>query len=69
VRRAIDILEGNLAASFRQGRRPAGLNNIEKMRTIMLHTRFKWAVPRIAKSFRRPVPVVLAYLRAWKSTG
>jgi hypothetical protein len=69
VRRAIEILEEESRDSTKSGRRPRSLNNIEKMRTIMLQTRFKWAVPRIAKSLDRPVPVVRAYLRAWKSSG
>jgi hypothetical protein len=67
VSRAIQILEEHQSDSGRPGRRSRSLNNIEKMRTIMLRTRFKWAVPRIAKSLNRPVPVIRAYLRAWKS--
>lgn len=69
VRRAIEILEKQPRDSAKSGRRSRSLSNIEKMRTIMLQTRFKWAVPRIAKSLQRPVPVVRAYLRTRKSSG
>lgn len=69
VRRAIEILEEQPRDSAKSGQRSRNLSSIEKMRTIMLQTRFKWAVPRIVKSLDRPVPVVRAYLRAWKSSG
>jgi hypothetical protein len=65
----IEILEDQPRDSAPSGQRSRSLSNIEKMRTIMLQRRFKWAVPRIAKSLGSPVPVVRAYLRAWKSSG